>query len=671
MAVTSSVPVPLRLSLAACVGLVALPHVLHLPLWVSLAAGALLCWQALAAWRAWPVPPLAIRAALTAAAFGAVLTGFGRVNGQQAGVALLLLMMLLKLCEMRRHRDVMVLLSLSCFLMVTQFLFSQSLAMAAYLIAGTWLIISVFVQANMTTGRRAIAAAAGEAARLLLLAAPIAAMLFVLFPRIPGPLWGLPADANATATTGLSDQMSPGSIAALARSDAVAFRVRFPDGAPPPRARYWRGPVLWDLHRGTWRMDAAERQRKAPEIQLRHAHVITSDITLAVTHHKWLIALDLPLSATRTSHLDGGATLLAQHAIDNRIHYIARSALGARLETALAPAVTARATRLPAHGNPRARALAARWAATAPDAQAIVDKALAMFRNEDFHYTLTPPRTRANDSIDDFLFKTRRGFCEHYAGAFTFLMRAAGVPARVVTGYQGAEHSAVGDYWIVRDSDAHAWSEVWLAGRGWVRVDPTAAVAPQRIDDGIAASLANENALPFMARANGDVWYQAGLLWDAVNAGWNRWFLAYGPDLQQHLLSAWDLVGWGRALLALTIGVVGLLMLASTWLAWRMREAREPDELVRSWQRVSRRLAGLGLARAAGEAPLAYAERVASARPDLGADMRALALLYVRLRYAGNATAADRRVFIEQARKFKIRRRAGHEPRDGRVSDDA
>jgi transglutaminase-like putative cysteine protease len=653
-ATAPGVSIRLRLLLGACLGLIGLPHVLHLPLWVAASAGVLLAWQILAAWRAWPAPNLALRVLLIAAAFIAVFIGFGRVNGESAGVALLLLMMLLKLCEIRRHRDVMVLLSLSCFLLATQFLFSQSLAMAAYLLVATWLLISVFVTANTTGGT--LRAAAAEAARLLLWAAPIAAALFVLFPRIPGPAWG--PSGPTRAVTGLSDHMRPGSIAALARSDAVAFRVRFPDGTPPPRARYWRGPVLWDFDHGTWRMDAGERARSAPAIQRRKARVLRSVITLAPTAHRWLIALDTPLAADVPSRLDGSATLMSTHAIDTRIRYTVRSALGGRIQPTLDAATRARATRLPAQGNPRARALAARWVASGAAPRSIVAKAQAMFRHQDFHYTLTPPPTSTVNGIDDFLFSTRSGFCEHYAGAFTFLMRAAGIPARVVTGYQGGEHSAAGNYWIVREADAHAWSEVWLADRGWVRVDPTAAVAPARIDAGIGTALAGNPALPFMARANGDAWYQARLLWDAVNAGWDRWFLAYGPALQQHFLATLSLSGAGRALGALILIVVGLLVLIAAGMAWRMRRAPHPDQAVRYWQRVARRLSAIGLARVPGEGPLAYAERVARARPDLAVEIRALAVGYARLRYASGTPEHDRQQFINQARAFSPRRRA-------------
>ena len=657
---TSAVSSRQRLWLAACVGLIGAPHALHLPLWASAAAGVLLAWQLWAARINAPVPTLWIRGALTLAAFVGVFAGFGRINGATAGVALLVFMLLIKLCEMRSHRDIMMVLTLACFLLATQFLFSQNLAMALYLALGVWLLIGVFVQANMSESGRA-RTAGREALWLMLLALPVAAALFILFPRIPGPLWGLPDGGGGAATTGLSDSMRPGSVAALAQSDAVALRARFPDGrVPPPAARYWRGPVFWDFDSGRWHTRGEAPARRPPEI--RGGRALGVDITLAPSRQRWLIALDVPVAADRRSELSTGATLLSAAPIDQRIRYIARSRLGAALDARLTPAAAARARRLPAAGNPRARALAARWERESTAPAEIVQRALHFFREQAFFYTLTPPPVgRGGDGIDAFLFDTRHGFCEHYAGAFTFLMRAAGLPARVVTGYQGAAHSTLGDYWIVRNSDAHAWSEVWLSGQGWVRVDPTAAVDPARVNQGIGAAMGDTagSPLPFMARGGGSGWYQARMLWDAIDAGWNRWFLAYGPALQQRLLGALGLAGLGAMVLALTLSVAGLLVLVSLALAWRMRTPGTRDPVQRAWQRIDRRLTAIGLARAPAEGPIAFGERVAAERSDLAADIRALCADYARLRYAprpANAYDGRRAAFMRAARSFSPRR---------------
>jgi len=644
-----------RIVLVALVALISLPHVLHLPLWVSANVGLLLAWQATGIARGWRAPPVMVRAIITLAVFVAVFVGFGRVNGQGAGVSLLTLMLALKLSEVVRYRDVVVVLCLCCFVLVTQFLFSQSLGMAVYLLMGCWLVVAGFVHAHIQDSalhQSAHRHALAESARLLALAIPVAAIFFVLFPRLPGPLWGLPANDHGQATTGLSDRMSPGSLSSLAQSDAVALRARFDAAAPPPAARYWRGPVFWDFRNGTW-----SNNRRAPSLPLASIDVrddtYTTDITLAPTHNPWLIALDIPLDVDRTYTQSAGATLLAPDDIDQRIRYIAHSATAYTLDAKLPAAARQRALAIPGNGNSQARALGARWAASGSPAEVVAD-ALQMFRQKPFRYTLNAPRTSQANSVDDFLFRTRAGFCEHFAGAFTFVMRAAGIPARVVTGFQGAEHSTVGNYWIVRNADAHAWSEVWLAGRGWIRVDPTAAVAPSRIERGITAAVSDQGDLPFMARRQASsAIYQARMAWDAVNAGWNRWFLAYGPELQQQLFAWLGLAGFGSAIAMLTFGTVGLLGLVSLWLAWRMRPRRIADPVERAWQGVLARLARRGLTPATGEAPQTFAARVAQHRPDLAPAFDMLVDRLVALRYRPAPSATDRGRFITQARAFR------------------
>lgn len=648
-----------RAGLVLLVALICLPHLWHLAYWVSVLVALLLAWQALALARSWAAPPTWLRACLTLAVVGSVFISFGRINGQDAGVALLTLMLALKLSEVTRYRDVIVVLCLCCFVLATQFLFSQSLLMAAYLVIGSWLVVAGFVSAHDQPTKAGYAHAGAESARMLALAIPVAAVFFVLFPRLPGPLWGLPAN-HSQATTGLADRMSPGSISSLARSDKVAMRVRFTGPVPAPAERYWRGPVFWGFHNGSWGNDRQAAALPAARLTTAGAPTV-ADITLAPTHNRWLIALDLPLSVNRPYQRSPAGTLLAADDINQRIRYIARSAIVHTLDARLSPAARQRALALPGQGNPRARRLAQRWAQTSSSPAATVHKALQLFRQQPFRYTLNAPPTSQSNSVDDFLFSTRAGFCEHFAGAFTFLMRAAGIPARVVTGFQGAEHSTVGDYWIVRNADAHAWSEVWLAGRGWVRVDPTAAVAPSRIERGITSAVSDRGDLPFMARRQShNLWYQAGMAWDAVNAGWNRWFLAYGPALQQRLFARLGLAGFGSAIVILTLATVGLLALISLWLAWRTRPQQTRDPVEREWLAIQHRLARVGLARRIGEAPRAYGERVAAWRSDLAEPLTILVDQLVALRYGPAPDPALREQFIARARRFRPRRIRTH-----------
>jgi hypothetical protein len=312
-----------------------------------------------------------------------------------------------------------------------------------------------------------------------------------------------------------------------------------------------------------------------------------------------------------------------------------------------------RGLQLPLRGNPRARELAADWRKRDPRPEALVNAALMLFREQPFYYTLTPPLL-GGEIVDDFLFRTRQGFCEHYANAFVFLMRAAGVPARVVTGYQGGEMNALGGYMIVRQSDAHAWAEVWLAGRGWARVDPTGAVAPNRVQEGIYAALPDAGVLPFLARRGRDSeWLrQLALSWDALNNAWNEWVLAYGPDRQKEFLSGLGFgpMDWGRMTVAMMVALSGFGVLYAGW-RWRSRLARDP--VARAWQRFCARLARRGLARGATEGPLAFAERVASRRPELAQSVGEIARRYAALRYGPVAPLAEVRQLQRLARRFR------------------
>ncbi|MGH8481006.1 MAG: DUF4129 domain-containing transglutaminase family protein, partial [Nevskiaceae bacterium] len=295
------------------------------------------------------------------------------------------------------------------------------------------------------------------------------------------------------------------------------------------------------------------------------------------------------------------------------------------------------ARRLPDGRNPRARALARQWRDQGLDDAQVIERALSLFRTQEFFYTLEPPRLGANP-VDEFLFETRRGFCEHYSSAFTVLMRAAGIPARVVVGYQGGELNEVGGYYVVRQSDAHAWSEVWLSGSGWVRVDPTAAVAPSRVESGLSAALAPAELPSFLRRGSGLTTFEylrlrADVAWDYVNVAWDRWVLGFTPEVQFELLSRFGLGDWQRMILALTFSVTGLMALIGLLALRQARVVVTRDEALRLWRQATRALAALGLPQGPAEGPRDYAARVARLRPDLSEAMERLARAYLAARY--------------------------------------
>ena len=627
-------PRAVLLRLLAVLAIVLAPHLQRLPLWEILLVMAIGLWRLLATLRQWRPMTRWVRFALTIGAFVAVYASFGNVAGQTAGVALLAVMASLKLTELQRRRDVMVMVMLMYFILITHFLFSQEMWTVLYLLFSAVLITSLLIEANHVDGALPLRVSLRMGGRLVLHALPLMVLLFLLFPRIPGPLWGLPTDAGASQT-GLSDEMAPGEIQNLIESDAAAFRVRFNGPAPPADALYWRGPVLAYFGGRSWQ--AGPRPAGGTASAELEGQSYSYEITLEPQRRPWLLALDLPsrVGLPSDASLNADYQLVANAEVKERRLYQLTSHPHYRLQTELSEAQRETFLQLPSGANPRALALARQWRAQGLDDAGVIKAALDMFRGKDFYYTLHPPALGRN-SIDAFLFVTHRGFCEHYSSSFTVLMRAAGIPARVVTGYLGGSKNEFGDYYVVRQSDAHAWSEVWLPQQGWVRVDPTAAVAPQRVEQGIGAVLEGTGELPAYLDPSRRGYALRALLearWDWANAEWNRWVLGYGPDLQQTVLSQLGLVDWSDMILALTVGISLVLGLLGVGLMRQVLPRREPDPVLQHWLKARKRLSRAGFEQRPDEGPQDFSSRVAAARPDLEAALSRVCSLYLRLRY--------------------------------------
>ena len=647
-------PRAVLLRLLAVLAIVLAPHVQHLPWEETLFVLAVGLWRLLATLRQWRPMPRLIRIALTIGAFVGVYTTFGNVAGQTAGVALLAVMASLKLTELHTRRDVMVMVMLMYFILITHFLFSQEMWTVLYLLVCAVLITSLLVEANHPDSALPLRASLRMGGRLVLHALPLMVVLFLLFPRVPGPLWGLPTDAGA-ARSGLSDEMSPGEIQSLIESDEVAFRVRFSGAVPPSDEMYWRGPVLAHFDGRRW--ETGYRQPSTATAELGDP-AYDYEITLEPQRRPWLLALDLPSrdSLPQDATLNADYQLVAGAEVKERRLYHLSSHPHYRLQTDLPDALRGAFLQLPRGSNPRTRALAQQWRAQGLDDRAIVKAALDMFRGKDFYYTLRPPVLGRN-SVDEFLFDTHRGFCEHYSSSFTVLMRAAGIPARVVTGYQGGSRNNYGDYYLVRQSDAHAWSEVWLAGQGWVRVDPTAAVSPQRIEKGIGAALEGTGDLPAYLDPSRRSYQLRAMLqaqWDWANAEWNRWVLGYGPDLQQEILGRFGLSDWSDMILALTAAISLVLGVLGLSLMRQLLPRREADPVQQLWRKACKRLARAGFSQRPDEGPLDFAGRVTAGRPDLATAMERVCALYLRLRYLQTPDAAAQRELGEAVAALHI-----------------
>ena len=624
--------------LIAQLAVVLLPLLRALPLVTCAVFGVLLLWRTLLWVRRAPLPGkwvLGLAGVATLVVTLALAMRTGGNIGRDLSVALLGAFLVLKLMESHTVRAGILVTQLCFFLLLSQVLFDQPPWLAATLLASSALLLRNWLVLLHPQALKRVSPVR-VLARLVLMGLPCAAVLFLLFPRLDHPLWRLPQSAE-TATSGISDRMSPGSIGQLILSDDLAFRADFAGMPPPLDTLYWRGMVLWRFDGQTWTA-AQTRQRRTTESVPNSADAVSGapgtvdyNITLEPTHQRWLFALDRGLSVEARDgvgrSVDG--EFVSTQPFDQRVRYHARSRLPVRGRAddaqPLDPFTQQMALALPP-GNPQTHALAAQWAGLPPAER--VAAALKLFGSAPFAYTLEPEPLQAQQ-IDDFLFRTHRGFCEHYAGSFVFLMRAAGVPARVVVGYLGGEVNAVSGDIIVRQSDAHAWAEVWLDGRGWVRVDPTAAVAPQRVERGLAAAVP---ASEFRSRRVEEPTWLRSVRWglDGLVSGWNRWVLGYDRNRQAQLF-AW--LGLDAAdPRAVLWGVSGIFLLAALPLLWQQRKPK-PDPVQAQWQRLCDRLARHGCPRSPTEGPMAYAERAAAHFPQAAQALREAAAGYIALRY--------------------------------------
>jgi transglutaminase-like putative cysteine protease len=532
--------------------------------------------------------------------------------------------------EMKNLRDAVLVLFLGYFLVITNFLYSQTIIAALYMLLVVLILTAVWIVCNRPSDDYPLKVKLRFAGTLLIQAVPLMVALFLFFPRVQGPLWGLPQDAYA-GITGLSDTMSPGSLSQLTQSDAVAFRVKFDGEAPKTSVLYWRGPVLWRFNGRTW-YAGRESISKPPELQALDKP-LRYTVTLEPHNRNWLFALDIPGMFPPRAGITRDFLILSNAPVRNRMRYVIASYPNYRIGIDEDPAVLRRGLQLPRDFNPRARELAQSWRQAAGSDADIINHALNMFRKEKFFYTMLPPLLGDNP-VDEFLFDTRRGFCEHYASSFAFLMRAAGIPARIVTGYQGGDYNAIDDYYIVRQADAHAWVEVWLKQLGWVRIDPTAAVSPLRVESGIAAAVPATDPLPLLVRKNYPWLREARFIWDAMANNWNQWVLGYTQQRQAQFMTRLGMseVTWQNMALAL-LAASGLIMLGlAGTILWRWRITPR-DPVQKAYHIFCGKLAKRGLTRGPAEGPLDYALRLEQAKPQQALPIRGISELYIGLRY--------------------------------------
>lgn len=654
--------------------LAALPHFVYQPVWVGLVFLAMLGWRLLHHLAGWPLPASSrrlklLQLALAALALILTFASYGLTIGRDAGTALLVMMLAFKVVETHSARDYYLCCFLGLFVVITNFFFSEAIWMAALMGLAVVALVSCLIQLNAPamTGRQRLRLSR----QLLLQALPLMLVLFVLFPRISGPLWGqtvfnipdtMPeqmtlGEVPPTGTTGASDEMQVGKISQLIQSDEIAFRVEFENAPPPQSARYWRGPVLWQTDGTRWSpIDTSSHQ---PVLKIDNESPGYRYTTTLEAHNKrWLFPLDFPsqMPVDTPADISSDGLLQSQDKIERRQSVTLTSHSRYVLNPDDAPNLAA-GLQLPADAHARSRELADRLADEAGDAEAYIDAVLDYFRQQDFVYTLSPP-VLEGDTIDQFLFKSRAGFCEHYAASFTVLMRAAGIPARVVTGYQGGELNPVDDVMTVRQRDAHAWAEVWLPVRGWIRVDPTAAVSSQRVSDGITQLLppARQGA----GRANStspgitQVWQAVNQHWQAVNNAWDLWVVDYGPQQQLDLLKNLGFKQPDWRLLTILFVAMATMVLSVVMLLL-LRQSLRGDAITHSYHRFCRKLQRAGLQHDPGEGPQDLARRARDYLPQQTVEIDDIVHRYIDLRYREKRHEEDVLMFKRAVRRFRAR----------------
>ncbi len=626
------------------------PHLMRLQLWISAFVLAVCVWRLIAERRGWPMPIAFVRGMIAAAVTAGVVLSYSTITGLDGGTALLALMSALKLLETRSARDHTVLIFIGWFLCLSSFLYAQDVATAAWVLPTVWLLAA----ALLVVSRRGEDGPALRPFRTtgatFLKAAPVALVLFVFFPRIAGSFWGAPSTERALS--GLTEEMSPGDISDLTLNDVVAFRVRFSGDPPPPSQRYWRGLVLSEFDGYTWYRGRAQSIRRPAVVH--DGAPVDYTVTLEPTGQQMLFALDMVQGSSSVFAAQSwDFSLRTRNPVNAVIRYDARSYPRYRAGERLSAALRNLSLQLPRGRNLRTVELARSMRDAAASDSAYVQAVLDLFREQEFYYTLTPPGL-ARDSVDDFMFNTRQGFCGHYASAFTTMMRAAGIPARVVGGYQGGDWNPVGGYMIVRQSQAHAWSEVWLPGAGWQRVDPTGAVAPERIERGIEASFAESDLLPGGLMRDSPLLWQAHMLWDNLNAQWNDVVVQFDRAAQDKLLLGLGFhdSDWRAFATVLGIGLAVAVGLLALWLAFEF-QPRRTDPAAATYRRFLGRLARHGIERTVGEAPRDFAKRVRRLRPDLGTPALAITETYLRLRYLPAPAESDLRLLRTFVARFR------------------
>ena len=647
----------------ATFSLAVLPQLTRMPPAVAALTVFPLVWRVLSDMRSWQPLPSWLRHGLTLLALMTLFFSYGAMSGRRAAVSLLAVMLSLKLIECYRIRDARLVVSFSLFLCATQFLFGQQVLMPVYgasvaLVALATLVRLQRAEAWIHLGipprvRASVASELGFGLRLLALAVPVGLAFFLLFPRLASPLWGIP-ETTLDSKSGLSDSMSPGSIQQMFMDDSPAFRVTFDGPMPQANELYWRGPVFWRFDGFTWRDSFYSQNLVATELPDSTGDgVYHYSVQLEPNERKWLFALDYPAMTPRRSRVTVDFQIIRRDPVLQLLKYeMASNPKFNDFPDYLPTELRNHALELPENVNPRTRQLIERWRRETASDEELADRAYRYFSRDPFRYTLEAP-VLGTHSVDEFLFDTQAGFCEHYASAYAVMMRMAGIPSRIVTGYMGGFYNEMGEYILVRQSDAHAWAEIWIKGKGWTAIDPTAAVSPARIDRGSLGAVDGPRYmldLPWVRSMKNS--------FDIVQQRWNDWVIEYNANRQANLLKPLGLgnmtPGTLVLILAVTVALIGLVIVP---IVLRIRGPQEKNPARKAWLKFLKRLEEAGISASLSDGPLELAVAAGDRLPAHRAAIDTVADLYARCRYSPNPPPVDR---LERAvREFRPKKPGG------------
>ncbi|MGZ4999498.1 MAG: transglutaminase TgpA family protein [Methylomonas sp.] len=638
--------------LLTAIGLITLPHTQNIPVPLIGFFALLLVWRFVGIWYCAWLPNRFLLFLLMILGMALLYSQHQGLFGRDAGTSLFVVALGLKLLEIHGKREIYLVVFMAFIVAASQFLYEQSILMAGYSLAVCTVLLATLVIQN---SRQPGALLALKTALIIIVqAVPIAIVMFVVFPRIEAPHW-MWLDDKSQAKSGLGNTLEPGSITDLSLSGELVFRVRFNGEMPPPRLRYWRGPVYSFTDGVKWSAPINRYFNTEQEEPDFSGQPYSYTLLMEPQNERWVFALELPSQFDSSLHRNNLYQLLSSKKPGERAEYQITS-YPTYNTGKLSQAEQKENLRLPAKPSEEITELVKQLKGFDAEPEAFIRNLLGHFRQENFHYTLTPP-LMPDKPIETFLFKERSGFCSHYATAFVYLMRVAQIPARVIGGYQGGELNKVGNFLEIRQADAHAWAEVWLDGKGWVRFDPTAAIAPERIERGVNVDLqiasGAVNFSPVTLDAKTLSWLKRSRqLWQSIDYNWQRWVINYDTKNQSQFLAGLGIDDWAALARWLVGSVTVITLLLAAWILRRKRVVT--DKALLQYRRFLNKMAKIGLEIRQGEGPKDFAERAKALRPVLSRQVSEITALYIRLRYEANASANDFRQLKKHVTNLKI-----------------